>query len=215
MEYYGYKDLDDAMSELRALSGLVDSRTRGEDLRRVFGEDSDDKAKSIAGKEDMKGRLETLQERLKGVVDFVEEDNLKAATYTMKKIVEDAQDILETMGKEGKDAGKVTKQRNKTKDKEEKVAKDDDDTAKPSDVTHPAQREKEKERRDYGPGPGASADRAVHASRKYTDRFLSDALMGKHTFSEGEVIENLGGSDPFGLGTEFAREMRQEMGLDK
>jgi len=160
-------------------------------------------AESAAAKHTISGRLEALGERMSGITDFISDGEYEPAAYALEKIIKDTRSLL---GEIKRRVRMDQRAQQDAQDKEAEQPPPEQDATAPAESPTPdkAQRSTQEPvatnslsgRTPAQPGATAPAAPAE-------DYFLVN----------GEVIYEVVGRDPFGLGAPMMEEIRRLSGL--
>lgn len=170
----------------------------GKALSRRQEEDGD--AESAAAKHTITGRLEALGERMSGITDFISDGEYEPAAYALEKIIKDTRSLLAEI-----------KRRARMDQRAEKEAQDKEAEQPPP--------EQEPSAPEQSPQPDK-------AQRSTQEPVVTNALSGRtpaqpgatapaedYYLVNGEVIYEMVGTDPFGLGEPMMEEIRRLSGI--
>ena len=206
------KSLKQIMAELQSLSGMANTVEEGgidwivprsdlsdEDdqiLRRLGQMWEEDEAEKAAAKHTVKGKIESLAERLEGIVDFIDKEDYKAATLAMNKIYEDLGALLKEMKKRTADKAESDKEKEKEEKEAEQAQAQMDQGGEAGDQQYTGQTNR--------PGETSTNSGAAQQQAMQPGSTQKEGVV----FIGGELIE---GTTPFGA--DFMEEIRSMAGI--
>jgi hypothetical protein len=180
---------DDDIDELQRLGA-----------RRVF---EDKSALDVGVKENVRGTLETLKERMEGLLDLVDLGKLGPLATGIDKLVKDFESLRDSISSGDKKKKAIDKKKEK-----ESSGQEQDDGQKSSEGAKQKPTAKERAQAQQGPSDGPNqgggqggAPQSAGASQGAQGKSEGVTIVGNDVITEASI------KDVFGMGDEFKREI--------